>query len=65
MHCLHSQYLVVTLFIVEHRAREVVEYILCRQWAIRLESSVGQGQATKNSVLLTCIHSCQMKNRWE
>jgi hypothetical protein len=45
MHCLHSQYLVVTLFIVEHGAREVVEDILCRQRAIRLESSVGQGQA--------------------
>jgi hypothetical protein len=42
MHRLHSQYLIVTLLIVEHRAREVVEHIICSQRAIRLESSVGQ-----------------------
>ena len=40
MHRLHSEYLIVALFVVKHRAREVVKYILCRQRAIRLESSV-------------------------
>jgi len=40
MHRLHPQYLIVALFVVKHRAREVVKYILCRQRAIRLESSV-------------------------
>jgi len=39
MHRLHTEYLVVALFVIEHRAREVVKYILCRQWAIRLKSS--------------------------
>jgi hypothetical protein len=36
VHSLHSQYLVVALFVVEHRAREVVEDILWGQWAICL-----------------------------
>jgi hypothetical protein len=37
MHGLHTQYLVVTLFVVEHRAREVFKYILCGQRAVRLK----------------------------
>ncbi len=49
VHRLHAQHLVVALLVIEHRRREIVEYILVRERSVSLVSHCEVG-------LLSALH---------
>jgi hypothetical protein len=62
MHCLHTQNLIIALLVVEHRVGEIIKDIFGSERSVRLAKIV-MLDVVDLGLSLTCIHSCQMKNR--